>query len=893
MKKTFVIIDGNSLINRAYYAVPKPMITKAGIYTHGIYGFINMLEKIKKDYSPGYIAVAFDLKAPTFRHKAYDEYKAGRRKMPPELAMQLPILKDILRAMKIQLLEMEGFEADDIIGTVAVRGEEHGLEPLIITGDKDELQLATDMTKVIITKKGMTRFDIYDRQTIIEKYGFTPSEFIDFKGLMGDKSDNIPGIPGVGEKTARKLILKYGCVENLIEHLDELPGGKVKSSIEDNEQQALMSKRLATINVNVPVTFDIENCRLTEPDYAELIGIYKKLEFNSFLKKLDAAKVKAQTVNADAGNEAPAIKERYLINTETELDKFGKALKSERIVFLKTFGNKDHKKTPIIYGISIMANKKFFFIDCSDRRVLNKAVSILDEQKHEFVGHDLKDDYYALMRNGMTQFNTAFDTAVGQYVLDSSRSGYDIKTLAFDYSGINIDNENDYFKDRGQMDLFADPSSDLAAYGEQWCIAAAAVTPHIKSLIASEALEKVYYDIELPLIEVLAAMEAEGVAVNNDVLQTAGSELKEKLGEISSKIYEHAGEEFNINSPIQLGHILFEKLELPAGKKTKRGYSTGADVLEKLYDKHPIVPLILEFRTFSKLNSTYVEGLAPLIGDDGRIRAHFQQTVAATGRLSCTEPNLQNLPVREDFGRRIRKAFVAGDDKHVFTGADYSQIELRVLAAMSEDPVLIDAFNQGKDIHRLTASHVLGVPEKEITPIQRSRAKAVNFGIIYGMGAFRLSQELHITRKEADRYIQDYFKKHSKVKDFMDGQIASCRERGYVTTILGRKRFINEIKASNFTTRQSGERLAMNSPIQGSAADIIKKAMILIYKKLREKHLRSRLVLQIHDELIIQTCRDEQEEVEKLLKENMEKATELKVRLAVDLNSADNWYDLK
>ena len=358
--------------------------------------------------------------------------------------------------------------------------EEHGLEPLIITGDKDELQLATDMTKVIITKKGMTRFDIYDRQTIIEKYGFTPSEFIDFKGLMGDKSDNIPGIPGMGEKTARKLILKYGCVENLIEHLDELPGGKVKSSIEDNEQQALMSKCLATINVNVPVTFDIENCRLTEPDYAELIGIYKKLEFNSFLKKLDAAKVKAQTVNADAGNEAPAIKERYLINTETELDKFGKALKSERIVFLKTFGNKDHKKTPIIYGISIMANKKFFFIDCSDRRVLNKAVSILDEQKHEFAGHDLKDDYYALMRNGMTQFNTAFDTAVGQYVLDSSRSGYDIKTLAFDYSGINIDNENDYFKDRGQMDLFADPSSDLAAYREQWCIAAAAVTPHIK-----------------------------------------------------------------------------------------------------------------------------------------------------------------------------------------------------------------------------------------------------------------------------------------------------------------------------------------------------------------------------------------------------------------------------
>lgn len=339
--------------------------------------------------------------------------------------------------------------------------------------------------------------------------------------------------------------------------------------------------------------------------------------------------------------------------------------------------------------------------------------------------------------------------------------------------------------------------------------------------------------------------------------------------------------------------IYFRKLELPAGKKTKRGYSTGADVLEKLYDKHPIVPLILEFRTFSKLNSTYVEGLAPLIGDDGRIRAHFQQTVAATGRLSCTEPNLQNLPVREDFGRRIRKAFVAGDDKHVFTGADYSQIELRVLAAMSEDPVLIDAFNQGEDIHRLTASHVLGVPEKEITPIQRSRAKAVNFGIIYGMGAFRLSQELHITRKEADRYIQDYFKKHSKVKDFMDGQIASCREKGYVTTILGRKRFINEIKASNFTTRQSGERLAMNSPIQGSAADIIKKAMILIYKKLREKHLRSRLVLQIHDELIIQTCRDEQEEVEKLLKENMEKATELKVRLAVDLNSADNWYDLK
>ena len=850
MEKTIVIIDGNSLINRAYYAMQRPMMTSEGIYTQGIYGFLNMLSKIVKDYEPGYMAVAFDLKAPTFRHKEYDQYKAGRKKMPPELAMQMPLLKDVLDAMNIKKLEMEGFEADDIIGTVAVRAEEEGLEPLIITGDRDELQLATDVTKVIITKKGISQFEIYDSQAMIDKYGFTPTQFIDFKGLMGDQSDNIPGIPGVGEKTARKLIVQYGSVVGLVEHIDELPAGKVNDSIRDNTQQAVMSKMLATINTNVPIDIDFEEFKVEKPNYPELIKIYRKLEFNSFLKRLDSGDEDLAAEGETAVDIDGQIPEPVIIKTKEDLGKVENAFGKDASVIIKTFGNDDHKGRPEVYGVCLMKDKDFFYIDCGGEDITEAVAEMLNRLSPKFSGHDLKKDYYALMWYGLDDPETEFDSAIGQYVIDPSRSSYDIKTMAFEHLAYNMENEKDHFSEKGQVDMFGDTSADYADYGAKWCVVAAALKAPIMKEIESNGLSDVTVKVEFPLIKVMAAMEKEGIAVDVSVLKEIGEVITARLDEISAQIYEYAGEEFNINSPVQLGEILFDKMGLTPGKKTKKGYSTSAEVLEKIADEHEIVPCILEYRTLSKLNGTYIEGLIPLIGNDGRIRAHFQQTVAATGRLSCTEPNLQNIPVRQDLGRQIRKAFVPGEGM-VFTGADYSQIELRVLAHMSGDPVLIEAFNEGQDIHRLTASRVLGVPEDEITPLQRSRAKAVNFGVIYGMSSFGLSTELHISRKEAEQYINDYFEKHAKVKEFMDSRVAECKEKGFVRTIMGRKRPVKEIHAGSYMVRQLGERLAMNSPIQGSAADIIKLAMIMVYDQIRKEGLRSKLILQIHDELII------------------------------------------
>lgn len=886
MEKTIVIIDGNSLINRAYYAMQRPMITKEGIYTQGIYGFINMLTKIKTDYEPGYMAVAFDLKAPTFRHLEYKEYKAGRKKMPPELAMQMPLMKDILRAMNITILEEEGFEADDIIGTVAREAEAAGLEPLIITGDKDELQLATDVTKVLITRKGISQFDLFDKQAMIDKYGFTPQQFIDFKGLMGDQSDNIPGIPGVGEKTAQKLILEFGSMDNIIANTDKITAKKLREKIEDNIQLAVMSKRLATINVYVPLEINFDDFKMVEPDMEALVDLYTKLEFNSFLKKMDLTAVK------DAASE-------QMISTG-DVKKII-VEKPEDIVFpengepviLKVLGDNNHKAMPEIYGICIMSTDGYAFISGRDEHLVKRFVDLANEKKPAFAGHDLKNDYYMLMNYGLNECNTDFDTAVGQYVLDSSRSNYDIKTMAYEYFHENMESEKELMEQTGQMDLFSDPAVQYSEYGLKWCATVSSLMAAVKGKLREDDLEKVLYEVELPLIEVMASMEYEGVTVDSNELTSIGEVITARVAEITSEIYALAGEEFNINSPAQLGPVLFEKLGLTAGKKTKRGYSTSADILEKIAHEHPIVPLILEYRTLTKLNGTYIEGLLPLITDENKIHAHFQQTVTATGRISCTEPNLQNIPIRQEFGRQIRKAFVPGGESSVLVGADYSQIELRVLAHMAEDQVLIDAFNNGEDIHRSTAANVLGVDPEDITVEERSRAKAVNFGVIYGMSAFGLSSELHITRKEADNYIKTYFDKHKAVKSFMDGQVEFCRDNGYVTTMMGRKRYINEITASNFMTRQVGERLAMNSPIQGSAADIIKIAMIKVYNGLREAGLKSRLILQVHDELIIDTYKDEQEDVEKLLVENMEAAVEMKTKLVADLNHGGSWYELK
>ena len=888
MGKRIVIIDGNSLINRAYYAMQRPMITKEGIYTQGIYGFINMLHKLEGDYEPDYITVAFDLKAPTFRHLEYDAYKAGRKAMPPELVMQMPLMKDVLHAMNIETLELEGFEADDIIGTVAREAEELDIEPLIITGDRDALQLASHKTSVLITRKGITDFDLFDYDKMLETYQLTPTQFIDLKGLMGDKSDNIPGIPGVGEKTAGKLLEQFGSIENMLANTDEIANAKLRTKVEENAQLAMMSKRLATINRYVPLELDFDALKKEEPDYPKLIELYTKLEFKSFLKRLDVKEVSAAV--PETVLEVREM-EKYLVESTAELSELD-LLKDGDTVMLKVFGDAGHVQKPVMEGIFLAAGTKAFYVDW-ELAGKDSIIELLNRKNFRYYGHDIKNDLYSLMYYGLDKVQVHYDTAIAAYVLDVSRNKYDLKTMAMEQLNLTIASMEEFTAENGQLDLFARPGQKYLDYGVLTMEVIQKLMPIQKQQIEEQELDKVLYEVELPLIEVLASMEVDGVHADGLFLDEFGVELKKQIAELEQQIYAYAGTEFNINSPVQLGDILFETLKLPSGKKTKRGYSTSADVLEKIRPLHPIVDAVLLYRNLAKLNSTYVEGMKPLICADGRIRAHFQQNVTATGRLSCTEPNLQNIPIRQELGRKLRQAFIAADGNHTLVGADYSQIELRVLAHLSGDEVLIEAFNNGDDIHKLTASRVLGVPFDDVSLEQRSRAKAVNFGVIYGMSSFGLSEELNISRKEADEYIKEYFNKHEKVKLYMDNQITDCKLNGYSRTILGRKRMVPEIAASNFMVRQMGERLAMNTPIQGSAADIIKIAMILVYRELKERYPASRLILQVHDELIIDCRNEDLEGVKELLVRNMEAAMNLKVKLAAELNTGDSWYDLK
>jgi DNA polymerase-1 len=890
--RKLVVIDGNSLINRAYYAIQRPMMTKEGLYTHAVYGFLNILQKIRKDYEPGYLAVAFDRKAPTFRHLEFADYKAGRKKMPPELAMQVPVLKEVLEAMRVRILEIDGFEADDIIGTVARRAEEEGFEPLIITGDKDALQLASRITKVIITKKGISEFEEYDYDAIVEKYGFSPELFVDFKGLMGDPSDNIPGVPEVGEKTAQKLILEYGSIQNLINNTEHIANPKLREKIEENVQLALMSRRLAEINKEVPIDIQLEDYIEEEPDYSKLIELYKKLEFNSFLKKLQIPEQDRDEGHGSLEKEKlPLI---TIINSRADFKTIENYFKTVDTAALKVFSDNNHKDIPTLTGVTLSTEEKCFYIDLSAEGLLEDLKSLISATKLRFVGHYIQEDYYALISNGLNNWEpkTAFDTAVAQYLLQPGRSSYDLNALTLEYFHRELEGPETGAGGE-QLDFLEQKQVDYSEYGARWCAAVLLIRPLQYERLEKEGLLPVFEEIELPLISVLAHMEAQGFAVDREELLNAGERLREQISAVTSRIYSLAGQEFNINSPKQLGEILFDKLRLPAGKKTKTGYSTNAETLERLKDEHEIVAQILEYRMLSKLNGTYVEGMLPMVHADGKIHAHFQQTVAATGRISCTEPNLQNIPIKQELGRQLRKAFVPESDDWILVGADYSQIELRVLAHLSEDPTLIDSFRKGTDIHKTTAAKVFGVPESEVTPLQRTNAKAVNFGVIYGMSSFGLASELNISRKMAEKYIDEYFNKYSKVKAFMDRQIDECKKNGYVTTIMNRKRPIPEIHARNYIQRQAGERLAMNSPIQGSAADIIKIAMIKCHKQLLAEGLKSRLILQVHDELIIQTHRDELERVKTILKENMENAIQLKVPLSVELNTGENWYELK
>lgn len=912
MSETVIVIDGNSLLNRAYYAIRTPMITSTGLYTQGVYAFINMLNKLIKDYEPDYLSVAFDRKAPTFRHKQYKDYKAGRRKTPPELLMEFPLLKEVLAAKNISILEIDGYEADDILGTVSLAADERGMKTYVVTGDRDAFQLASENTTVIYTKRGVSVFDAFDEEAIEEEYGFSSGQFVDYKALMGDKSDNLPGIPGVGDKTARKLVIKYGSLENVIQSVDTMKKSKMRDNIEEHSMDAMMSKRLATIFRQVPVEYSFDELRLTEPDYDKLAEVYRKLEFRSFLKKLVAGgHVSPAAAVDDQADQSQDVDNAFddfgVVSSETpvthveDADGLAEALdtiKSSRYFWLKVFHDNSHISVPVISSVCLASAGHFYIVHWQDS-FAGIFADFFREDGPGICGHDIKPDLYALITNGAAKlsggshiFNTVFDSAVAAYLIEPARRSYDLSELMPEYFNSSFPENKTIDKDRASIDMFGSIYDTEAKYGLMILSSASELAVEESRKLSAEELVHVFNDIEMPLVEVLASMEAEGVRTDSQVLNVIGETLSERVEELTKLIHAAAGEDFNINSPKQLGHILFEKMGLKNGKKTKTGYSTSAEVLEKIKDQNPIVPMVLEYRTLTKLIGTYVDGMLPLIDKDSRIHAHFMQTVAATGRLSCTEPNLQNIPVRTDLGRQFRKAFTASEDK-ILVGADYSQIELRVMAHLSGDEAMISSFEEGKDIHTITASRVFDVPEEKVTKQMRSNAKAVNFGVIYGISSYGLSKDIGISVREAQEYIDTYFDKHPGVRRYMDECVAFCKAHGYVKTLSGRRRYIKEINAKNYMTKQFGERLAMNSPVQGSAADIIKVAMINTYRALNEKCPGSKLVLQIHDELIIDTAKDEEEKVSLLLEECMSNAVSLTVPLLAEVGSGSSWFELK
>ncbi|WP_278681476.1 DNA polymerase I [Paraclostridium bifermentans] len=874
MEKTLIIIDGNSIVNRAFYAFPD-LTNKKGLHTHAIFGFTNMLFKLIDTYKPTHISVAFDKKAPTFRHLEYKEYKAGRKKMPDELKQQLEPLKNLLDAFNINRLEIEGYEADDIIGTVSLKAEQDGYKVYIVTGDKDAIQLASKTTTTLITKKGVGEVEEYDFNKVEEKYGMTPTQFIDLKGLMGDKSDNIPGVPGIGEVTGIKLIKEFGSIENIIENIDSVKGSPRKK-IEENKELAIMSKRLATIIRDVPIDFDLEKLEFGNYDKSKLIEVFNELDFNSLIARLDS--------NAE--------ELKVIVNKLEDVKEFIKKARSSKKIILKTIsrtGNILEKNIMQIY-LSVDGEELFW----ADESQIDEIKELLVDEDLRVYGYNLKEDYIALRPYGISLSNIYFDIAIAEYLIDSSSSNYTYDSIAMNYFGQKIKSSEELLgkgvKAKKYEDLEKEELDNTIGSIVQLV---EKVTPKMEEKLVNMDMDGLFYHVEMPLVEVLGYMEYEGVMVDKDKLIELGEEFKISIDKLEKDIYNLAGEEFNINSPKQLGVILFEKLELPVIKKTKTGYSTNAEVLEHLSDKHEIIDKITEYRQIVKLKSTYVDGLINIINPiSHRIHSSFNQTITTTGRISSTDPNLQNIPVRLELGRNIRKVFIA-DKGFKLVDADYSQIELRVLAHMSQDEHMIDAFNHNVDIHTKTASQVFGIDINDVTSEQRSAAKAVNFGIVYGISDFGLAKNLHIPVKEAKNYIDSYLNTYEDIKSYMDSTIEEAKEDGYVKTILNRRRYIPEIKSSNTILKNLGKRLAMNAPIQGSAADIIKIAMVNVYKKLEERDLKSKLVLQVHDELIIECIEEELEEVSKIVKDEMEHAVSMDVNLDVDLNTGDSWYETK
>ncbi|WP_252229391.1 MULTISPECIES: DNA polymerase I [unclassified Clostridium] len=870
--KRLLILDSNSLMNRAFYALP-PLTNDDGVNTNAIYGFTNMLFKMKDEINPDNIIATFDKKSPTFRHKEYSEYKAGRKKMPPELGEQFPIIKELLKYMGIKTFEIDGFEADDIIGTISKFGEENDMEVYIVTGDKDALQLASEKTKVVITKKGVTETAIYDYKAFMDEFEITPTQFIDVKGLMGDKSDNIPGVPGVGEKTAFKLIKEYGTLEDVLKHIPEISGKKLKENLENNMEQAIFSKKLATIMREVPLDInlsDIENA--DEVNLVELKKLSKNLKLKSVLSKYDLD-------NNEAELQEIANIEISKIETIEEMEEVLLSIKDRSYILFTLNDASKYSTIELEYLILGEEGRShvidFKLVSMSNReKALNLLRTFMEDETVKKVIHDSKNLITFLNKYDIDIQGFDFDTAIAAYLIDSSKANYEVFDLINRFLEKDIKSDCD--------DLKAICSSYLTKLYEK-----------LKERLHKEDMDELYYKVEHPLIYVLSSMESIGFKINKDKLEELRIKFKEQIEKTEKEIYELADEEFNVSSPKQLGKILFEKLDLPVIKKTKTGYSTNQEVLEKLIDKHPIITKVMYYRQITKINSTYVEGLKNVIDIDGCIHSNFNQTVTTTGRLSSTEPNLQNIPIKYEMGKEIRKVFIPQDSDDILISCDYSQIELRVLAHVADDKNMIDAFEHHSDIHTKTASEVFKVPVDEVTSTMRSNAKAVNFGIVYGISDFSLAQDLKITKKEAAEYMAIYFERYPKIKEYLNYVSEYAKEKGYVLTILNRRRFIPEIKSSNKIVKALGERLAMNAPIQGSAADIIKLAMVNVYNKLREKNLNSELILQVHDELILNVKKDEFDIVKQLVIEEMEKAIKLNVALDVDLKYGYTWYDAK
>lgn len=877
-----LLIDGNSIINRAFYGImgSKMLMTEDGTYTNAVYGFLSILFKELDDIKPEYLVVAFDLKAPTHRHKMYDKYKANRHGMPEELAMQMPILKETLKAMNVCIIEKEGYEADDILGTLAKWGQKEELEVTVLTGDRDSFQLIDKNIKVRIprTKMGKTETEDYTVEKIEEEYGLEPLDLIEVKGLMGDTSDNIPGVPGVGEKTALNLIKQYKNIDEVYNHIDEQKG-KLKEKLSENKDLAYLSRTLGTIDINAPIEKDLNVFQIEEWNKPEVLEIFKRLKFNRFIDRFALQENIGATSFSDLQINTEIEHEKIV--DKTKLAELKQEIQENKVIYYYLTEEKF-----IIY--SPKTNKCFSVENVQDFKDIFEDKNILKcsyKQKEEFI---------ILWNKGIEAKNLMFDIAIAGYILNSNINKYTIEYLANEYINFDIAEYLSNTEETGveQITLFDNAEEPKEDKTYIYAYAIYKLYNVLTQKMEEAGSIDLFNKIEMPLTEVLASMQYEGIYIDKQELLDFGKELQEKIDILTQEIYELTGEEFNINSTKQLGEILFEKLKLTAKKKTKTGYSTDVDVLEKIKYEHPVIEKILEYRQLQKLNSTYVEGLIPYIDETGRIHSKFHQTVTTTGRISSTDPNLQNIPTRMELGRKLRKVFKP-EQGYIFVDADYSQIELRVLAHISEDKNMIEAFCNNEDIHAQAASKVFNIPLEEVTKEERTKAKAVNFGIVYGISEFGLGEQLGVSRKKAKEYIEQYLDKYSGIKEFMINIVEETKEKGYVETLYHRRRYVPELKSNNYMVRQFGGRVAMNTPIQGTAADIMKIAMINVYNKLKENNLKSKLIVQVHDEILVETLESEKEQVKQIVKEEMENVIKLKVPLLAEVEEGYNWYEAK